>query len=270
MKITVANFKSWEDFVEAAGVESRSLGHCYGNESFYGTSSFDDAAKLAREGWKEGVGRVQKIRSTIANAVQSFVSRRAEAIGYDVYGEYVDVGRFLTGEPECFGVRVSDDSVSKKVVRINVNLGVSGSVSHEVIFARGAVAVAAIDVIESSGCRVEVYGVHGSLKCSGGKIHETHVLLKSANQPLDIDRLVFALCHPSSLRRLCFAVMEKYGIRADDSTPHEVNVDEGINTRPACRSYDFTTRELLGEIKWICGQAGIEIPQDEIDALVAA
>ena len=274
MKTTAASFDSWEAFIEAASIISherrRSLAHAKGDASFYGTSSFGEAAKLAREGWQEGVDRVQKIRSKVATAVQSLVSRRADSIGYDVFGEYVDVGRFLTGEPECFGVRVSDDSISKRVVRINVNLGVSGSVSHEAIFARGAVAVAAIDIIESSGCRVEVYGVHGSLKCDGSKLHETHVLLKSANQPLDIDRIVFALCHPSTLRRLCFSIIEKYNVWADDSTPHDVKVDDGINTRPACRGYDFTTRELLVEIKWICDQAGIEIPQEEIDALAAA
>lgn len=270
MKNTVAKFDSWESFVEAASIVSYSGscgGHSTGDKSFYGTSSFGEAAKLAREGWQDGVNRVQQIRAKIATAVQSLVSRRAESIGYDVFGEYVDVGRFLTGEPECFGVRVSDDSSSNRVVRINVNIGVSGSVSHSAIFSRGAVAIAAIDVIESSGVRVEVYGVHGSLKSDGSAIHETHVLLKSANQPLDIDRLVFALCHPSSLRRLCFSIIEKYGLRADYSRPHDVKTDNGISTRPACRSYDFDNRELLQEIKWICDQAGVEISQEEIDAL---
>lgn len=273
MKTTTVRFDSWEGFVEAASIVSYSGscgGHSKGSEGFYGTSSFAEASKLAREGWPQGVERVQKIRAKIATAVQSLVSRRAESIGYDVFGEYVDVGRFLTGEPECFGVRVSDNSISNRVVRVNVNIGVSGSVSHSAIFSRGAVAIAAIDVIESSGVRVEVYGVHGSVKCDGSKLHETHVLLKSANQPLDIDRLVFALCHPSSLRRLCFSVLEKHSLRADDTRPHEVKTDGGISTRPACRSHDFDTRELLGEIKWICDQAGIEIPQEEIDALASA
>lgn len=272
MKITVARFDSWEAFVAAASVVSYNGdggGHVEGREEFYGTSSFAEAVKLAREGWRDGVARVQEIRATIGSAVQSLVSSRSESIGYDVFGEYVDIGRFLTGEPECFGVRVSDDSHSKRIVRINVNLGVSGSVSHESIFARGAVVIAAIDVIESTGARVEVYGVHGSLKCDKRKLHETHVLLKSANQPLDIDRLVFALCHPSSVRRLSFSVFEKYGLRAGDTYPHEVRVDEGINTRPARRGFDFTKQELLSEIKWICDQSGVEIPQEEVDSLAA-
>lgn len=272
MKITIARFDSWEAFIETASVVSYDGydgGHYSGNEGFYGTRSFAEAAKLAREGWHDGVARVQEIRATIGSAVQTLVSSRAESIGYDVYGEYVDVGRFLTGEPECFGVRVSDDSSSKRVVRINVNLGVSAVVSHEAIFARGAVVIAAIDVIESTGARVEVYGVHGSLKLDKRKLHETHVLLKSANQPLDIDRLVFALCHPSAVRRLSFSVFEKYGLRAADTSPHEVKTDDGINTRPARRSFDFTSQELLDEIKWICEQAGIEISQDEVNALAA-
>ena len=272
MKTTTSKFDSWESFVEAASVVSHSGdygGHSSGKRHFYGTSSFDEAAKLAREGWRDGVAKVQEIRATIAQAVQSIVSRRADSIGYDVFGEYVDVGLFLTGEPECFGVRVCDDSISNGVVRINVNIAVSGIVSHRAIFARGAAAIAAIDVIEASGRRVEVYGVDGSLTYDK-RIHETLVLLKSASQPLDIDRLVFALCHPSCLRRLCFSVAEKYGVLAQDSRPHEVAVEDGINTRPGLRSVDFTKRELLEEIKWICDKAGIEIPQEEVDALAAA
>jgi hypothetical protein len=272
VKTSIARFDSWEAFLAAACVVSYQGddgGHTEGREKFYGTPSFEAALKVAREGWPEGVEKVQQIRATIGSAVQSLASSRAESIGYDVFGEYVDVGRFLCGEPECFGVRVSDDSNSKRVVRINVNLGVSGSVSHEAIFARGAVVIAAIDVIESAGVRVEVYGVHGSLKCDKKKLHETHVLLKTASQPLDIDRLVFALCHPSSVRRLSFSVFEKYGLRAGYSYPHEVRVEEGITTRPARRGLDFTKQELLDEIKWICEQAGIDIPQEEVDALAA-
>jgi hypothetical protein len=272
VKITVARFDSWEAFVDAANVVSLTGEYCSheeGREEFYGTTTFEAASKIAREGWQDGVTRVQEIRATIGSALQSIVASRAESIGYDVFGEYVDVGRFLTGEPECFGVRVSDDSHTKRVVRINVNLGVSSIVSHEAIFARGAVVISAIDVIESTGTRVEVYGVHGSLKRDGRRLHETHVLLKSANQPLDIDRLVFALCHPSCPRRLSFSVLEKHGLQAIYTKPHTVVTEEGINTRPACRKHDFTTRELLEEIKWICDQAGIEIPQEEVDALAA-
>jgi hypothetical protein len=272
MKITTSRFDSWDSFVADASVISYRGswgGHSSGNKDFYGTSTFAEATKLAREGWHEGVERVGEIRATISSAIQSLISRRADSIGYDVFGEYVDVGLFLTGEPECFGVRVSEDSISKSVVRINVNIGVSGSVSHRAIFARGAAVIAAVDVIESTGRRVEVYGVDGSLKHGGNRLHEIQVLLKSASQPLDIDRLVFALCHPSTLRRFCFSVAEKFDVLASESRPHEVAVEDGISTRPGLRSHDFTTRELLEEIKWICGQAGIEIPQEEIDSLVA-
>jgi hypothetical protein len=272
VKITTSRFDSWDSFVAEASIVSYKGswgGHSAGNQHFFGTATFKEAVKLAREGWREGVERVQEIRATVSSAIQSIVSRRADSIGYDVFGEYVDVGLFVTGDPECFGVRVSEDSLSKSVVRINVNIGVSGSVSHRAIFARGAAAIAAIDVIESTGRRVEVYGVDGSLKHGGNRLHEIQVLLKSASQPLDIDRLVCALCHPSTLRRFCFSVAEKYDILASESRPHEVAVEDGINTRPGLRSSDFTKRELLEEIKWICDQAGVQIPQEEVDALVS-
>jgi hypothetical protein len=206
----------------------------------------------------------------VSPVVSSLVAARAESIGYDVAGDYVDVGRFLSGEPECFGVRVCDESQAKPVIRINVNTAVSASVSASAIFGRGAAILAAIDVIEATGSRVEVWAVNGNVNNKGNHVHETYALIKSASQPLDIDRLAFAFCHQASHRRLAFSVFEHYGIRAGESCPHEVSITEGINTRPARRSQTFTRQELLEEIKWICDRAGVCISQEEIDALAAA
>jgi len=273
VKITTARFDTWEEFIASAEKSSYrgwDAGHSDGSEDFYGTRTFEEATKLARDGWAEGAARVQSIRASLGEVISTLVAARAESIGYDVAGDYVDVGRFLSGEPECFGVRVCDESQSKPVVRINVNTAVSASVSASAIFGRGAAILAAIDVIEATGSRVEVWAVNCNATFNGKTVHETYVLIKSASQPIDIDRLAFAFCHQSSHRRLSFSVFEHYGIRAGESCPHEVSITEGINTRPARRSKTFTRQELLEEIKWICDRAGVCISQEEIDALAAA
>ena len=261
-------FDTFDEFITRAEVETKSVtcgGHSHGRSDFYGTPNLPAAAKLARTGWAEGADRVAAIRATVSGAVSSLVAARADSIGYDVAGDYLDIGRYLSGEPECFGVHVHDDTQSKPVVRINVSTAISASVSVGSIFSRGAAAIAAIDVIESCGTRVEVWAVNGSRACK--RIHETQVLLKSAGQSLDCDRLAFVLCHPSYQRRLGFSVFESFGILATESSPHPVAGLEGITTRPALRSTDFTRKELLEEIQWICEQAGVSIDSEELASL---
>lgn len=269
MKTTVARFDSWEEFIAAAEVVSYTGpgGHSRGQSDFYGTSSLPEAAALARKGWPQGAERVQAIRAEIASSITAITNARVQSIGYDVAGDYIDIGRYLSGEPECFGTRFDDPSAAKPVVKVSVNTAVSAGVSQEAIFARGAAILAAIDVIESTGKRVELWAVNGSLACDGKKAHETYVLVKSADQHLDCDRLAFALCHASTHRRLCFSVFEKYGITAGSSYPHGVTDREGVYTPEARRYGTFSKKELLEEVKKICDAAGVEIAQEEIAAL---
>jgi hypothetical protein len=273
VKTTVARFDSWEEFVAAAEIRSYGgfdSGHSKGDSHFYGTESIAEATSLARKGWPEGAARVQAIRAEIASAINAIVNARVQSIGYDVCGDYVDVGRYLSGEPECFGTRTDDPCAAKPVVKVSVNTAVSCGVSQEAIFARGAAILAAIDVIESAGKRVELWAVNGALAGCNKKTHETYVLVKPADQHLDCDRLAFALCHASTHRRLCFSVFEKYGITAGNSYPHGVTERDGIYTPEARRSGTFTKRELLVEVKRICESAGVEIADEEVDALASA
>ena len=272
MKTTVARFDCWEDFVAAAEVVSYKgcdSGHTKYNSHFYGTDSLPEAASLARKGWPEGAARVQAIRAEITASITAITNARVQSIGYDVAGDYVDIGRYLGGEPECFGTRFDDPSAAKPVIKVSVNTAVSCGVSQEAIFARGAAILAAIDIIEATGKRVELWAVNGAL-ADNGRIHETYVLVKSADQHLDCDRLAFALCHASTHRRLCFSVFEKYGITAGGSFPHGVTDREGVYTPEARRRGTFSKKELLEEVKKICDAAGVEIAEEEINALSAS
>jgi hypothetical protein len=273
VKITVARFDSWEEFIAAAEVRSyggSDSGHTKGNSHFYGTDSLPEAASLARKGWAEGAERVQAIRAEITASITAIVNARVQSIGYDVAGDYVDIGRYLSGEPECFGTRIDDPGAAKPVVKVSVNTAVSCGVSQEAIFARGAAVLAAIDVIESTGKRVELWAVNGALSCDDRKTHETYVLVKSADQHLDCDRLAFALCHAATHRRLCFSVFEKYGLTAGGTYPHGVTDRDGVYTPEARRRGTFSKRELLEEVKRICDAAGVEIAEQEIDSLCAS
>ena len=272
----IDTFQTFEQFIERALIvpkrqdSSSSRQPRPGSDPWHGTNTFEEAVEVARRGWSEGAKEALSLRARVESSVRDLINARSSSYVYDLSGECVDVGRYLSGEPECFITEVSTgESNSRPVVKIVANLAASGSVSTHSLIVRGAAIVAAIDILEALGRRVEAWIAKGSATTrSGGNIHETHVLVKSAGQPLDIDRLAFAVAHPACLRRLCFSVMEQRGHFPDSTYPYGVTVvGDAIVTQRSLRGADFSERELLSLVAEICGQAGVEIPADEIEAL---
>ena len=234
-----------------------------------GTKTFEEAMTLAIAGWPEGAAEALALRASIDSAVREIVCARQASYAYDLTGESVDVGRFLGGEPECFVTQTnSGESSSGRVVRLVVNLAASGAVSSKSLFARGAVVLAAVDILESLDHRVELHIAHGCRNTSGN--FEQFAMIKSAQQPLDVDRLAFCLCHAACLRRLAFSVMEQHGQMPCSSSPAGVNFGEdAIVTDEACRGTDFSPKELLTEVAKLCKRCGVTIPESEIAELIA-
>ena len=275
----IKTFETFESFIEQSLVvpskqdSSSSRQDRLGSDPWHGTNTFEQAVALARRGWPEGAAAALELRAEVESAVRDLINARSTSYTFDVAGEFVDVGRFLSGEPECFGSESQDyGNTVRPVVKIVANLAASGSVSTKSLYVRGAAIVAAIDILESLGRRVEVWIAHGSTKSRRGgqsNVHETHVLVKKADQPLDVDRLAFAVAHPSTLRRLCFSIMEQHGHLPCSTWPHAVTVaGDAIVTEHSLRGSDFSKRELLDLVARLCGQAGVEIPEAEIEALL--
>ena len=260
--------RSFETFSEFLDFVSQTPANCPGYTSrndgqFYGGESFDGTLHLAKGGWAEGAERVQAIRATVDSVVQDTIRSHNADIGWDVTGEFLDVGRLLSGEPECFGLRVQGgDSGEKPVVKIVVNLAASAAVGSEEIFQRGAAIVAAIDILEGTGRRVEVWVAKGGKISKGrgqGSTLDIRCLVKPANQPIDIDRLAFACCHSGCLRRLFFSAQEQYGVSSTRTCPHAVFSSDAIVTEHAFRGTNFSKKELSEYIGSICQQAGVTL-----------
>jgi len=258
------SFETFTDFLDFASKTPKCVGGTSRSDSgFHGSESFEQTLELAKRGWPEGAARAIAIRGQVDSVVADTIRSQSADIGWDVTGEFLDVGRFLSGEPECFGLRVpSGESSEKPVIKIIVNLAVSGSVGHDAIFARGAAIVAAIDILEGTGRRVEVWVAKGGKVSRGrgtGTTLDIRTLVKPANQPLDIDRLAFVCCHVGCLRRLFFSAQEQYGFPATRTYPHAIVAEDAIVTGHALRGKDFTKAELIEYIDSICKQAGVSI-----------
>lgn len=181
-------------------------------EKLSGSGSFDSALKLAREGWADGRAEIEKWRAQFSALIGSKMRRRV--LANDVCGFAPDVGAFLNGEPENMFARAEVETAGPgKILRIAANGSCSWDVSRDSIMRRGAAIVALIDALESAGYSCEVilgFSAWDSFR-NPGECSFDSMPLKSAGEPLDIDRAAFALAHPSMLRRLVFSCKETDG-----------------------------------------------------------
>jgi len=181
-----------------------------GGESWDLNAGFEGTLKLARDGWKDGRDKA----NVLANALYDQIAQqmfRPEVV-FDVYGDGgFDMGRVMVGEPEAFFREEENESQlvagpSSRVVTIYVNVCTSAAVDAKVMWKRGAVVAALVDLLEQGGKRVEVFV--GSCQSSGDSRHEWLVKVKEAGRPLNLDSVAFWVAHPGVLRRIGFAVNE--------------------------------------------------------------
>ena len=101
-----------------------------------------------------------------------------------------------------------EDAKPLPIVRIFCDIGAVWYTSTEAMIRKGAAVVALIDQIERSGQRVELIATQ--ISKTHRQYDEQHIFItvKQPDEPLDLDRISFAVAHPSMLRRVCFRIME--------------------------------------------------------------
>jgi hypothetical protein len=202
----------WEDFLQMAEYgepkwESRSSARTSKN-SWSGTRTFQDSIDLARNGWQEGRDLMQ---SGLDMAKDVNRESFAPSQWYDVAGEYCDVPRYCGGDPECMVNRGEAMTSKTPVLRLLVAVGGNCGTSKAQFNNYGGAILSWLDSLEESGFRVEL---SFALQTNGRNDKEARsrfgaiVKIKEAGDPLEIDRIAFAFCHPSLFRRLWFRIME--------------------------------------------------------------
>ena len=200
---------------------------------FSGTKNYAHAHKLATEGWHEIRPEVEKLLSTLSEQIDNRLDIVNE-LEYAVSGGAVDVGRWLTGEPECmFSFVPTPNARMGKVVRLFIDYGASGGYSAKFIQQRGIVICALVDALQKMRIATEVWGE--TAITANNTIHTTVVKLHDATAQMDIDELMFALANPSMLRRITFSVREMAGFGDScgygQTIPTEYAVEYGADIR---------------------------------------
>lgn len=271
----IREFESFSEFLawlENTRPSCQSLHECASrdnNAHFRGTKNWEDAVRLATLGWDEGTKEVAKFSSPIIESIGSKIQR--EDIYHDVEGIGIDIGRYLDGEPECWQ-RIEETTIEgkgNKILKLAFNITGSGGITHDVLIARGGAVAALIELLEYAGCRVEIWGMFRSEDYSGEI--EARIRLKQADQNIDMPHLAFALAHPSMLRRLGFAFIERmpanlvkskvsgsYGSPRESAIPRDIYIGAAVYGERQWSSPESAQAWIISKLK----EQGVTLRED--------
>ena len=168
--------------------------------AFSETRSFKHSMELAEIG-------CPTTREAIHNASFKVMSEALPEWDTAPVGVFPCIPAYAAGVPEdMFTPSEFGNPVPKSIIRIVVNITANSNVSTEAIVNRGAAILALIDRIQATGQRVELvaefHSRFGSDQCA------MSVTVKRPEEPADLDRIAYAIAHPSMLRRSMFRAME--------------------------------------------------------------
>lgn len=204
----VESFGSLYDMANYAVANKKPESSQTGDFSFCQTSSLADACTLALQGWTECRPDVDALLSDLQDSINNVMSDHY-VVQHDVAGADVNMGLFMSGEPECMMQFVPEPEARMgRVVRVLVNGVVSGGTPKERIVKRGVAVLALVNTLHLMGVGIELW-FESAIEGTDKKTYSTVCKLHDSSQPLDIDNVMFALAHPSMLRRLVFSVQEQ-------------------------------------------------------------
>jgi len=176
--------------------------------SFSGTHSFDEAWQMARYGWPKGLKMLQD-SVQVARDERQLNARPKHT--FDVAGFRPNPGRAAAGD--AFAMvrrgRRFDDS---PIIKITTDMTYSGETPRDRVMKWGAAICSYINALEIQGYSVELDHLFEVESSSGGPPVSVRLNLKQPGQPLAMSSIVFWWAHPSSLRRIFFATMERLDV----------------------------------------------------------
>lgn len=178
-----------------------------GDQEFFGTMSFDDANDLMSGGWQAGADKVSAYMS------KSKAGRKGTSptLYTSVVGFAPCVPAYLSGNPLNM-YNQKQASNRKRIISITYNCAVSASISAEKIQQAAAKLFNVIVGLEKQGINTELY------LCFIAREREEQIFLsvciKQAGRPFNLLSAAYPFVHPSMLRRHCFAIIERAGVRS--------------------------------------------------------
>ena len=197
--------------------------------------SWDETLQHLTKGWSGS--KALKVASDKISEMRDHSGTTTE---FDVTGDFIDIGDYLTGVPECWGSMIEDPKPLLKL-SIMIEAGVGGSRSSSEIENRGAAILAMIDAFREKGFFLDIT-INSS--CDGmdsRRDRQVQLNFDTANG-YSRDLLAFCVAHPCFLRRIVFAIRHK------ESHDHDYN---GYSKDGDPRGYDIHIRSMnTDQMQW--------------------
>lgn len=200
---------SWQEFVDRARApDNIEDGVRNDDDDEWAGASWEEALRLAKDGWTDVLPTVDAEVAKLRERVEDEVLTTALVPAWDVTGSEVDIGAYLSGEPECM-VDAVPQRISKRgrVVTFLVPAGYVNTTPHSAVHHRGVALAALCSSITAAGHSVEIWSGFCSYVSETDRFASV-ARVTSAAEPLDLGRLMFVMMHPAFLRRLWMAAWD--------------------------------------------------------------
>lgn len=225
MHTTTRIWTSWGEYLQDLK-DNVVPGRTHGTEpgsGFTYTASWEECWHLATHGWDRDYAQVESVAQRVENHVLTDVLTVGFESTYDMAGAECDLTRYLDGTPECMleatPVRISRHG---RAVRLVVGASFLAAVEHEDVIYRGTAIVALCDILARAQHPVEVWWANAA--SNSYQTTRQLVRIQSANDVLDIPRMLFGFAHPDAQRRIAFAGREVFGGMTNGNVGGTINV----------------------------------------------
>ena len=229
--------------------------------SWAGTETWDEAVSLALNGWTDGLNDLKyKI-----NADSKFIKGASNRFRMrnDVTGSFVDIDKYIQGEPEC--MMEFETQIEPRFATVFVSAGASACVDKKEILERGRKVLEVIDALEQNNIRTRVVQIF-AVENDENKEYTT-IVCKDYQNRLDMESLNFAICNAAQLRRFAFAVWERAPRKWRDAMGFRQGLGGGYG-RPAKSIKAAIDETMPTDEPHIVFDSGVADHYEHIDAQV--
>ena len=180
---------------------------------FAGTRTFLEAERLLIYGDSRNADKVRKNIEQITAELKckNKTFKGAKTITYSIKNSAVGflpiVPKYLAGEPENMLTLHKVQKQTTKILNIYIYIGTECRTKAEKLNLCLCRILCAVFALEKEGFRVNIFS-YLTVSCNGGALGYT-VKIKDSGQKIDLLKIAYSLCNPSSLRRHGFAVLER-------------------------------------------------------------
>ncbi len=218
----IQQFFTWEQFlsyIDWHGKDWRRASQQTSTKKYErsGTWTFQEAMDLARYGWHDGLRQVKDVDKKIVFVVPDQMGLHYERdVEYDVAGGSVDIGRYLTGMPDCMRhvKPPREHAFPTRIQKIFIIDTTHRNTKTSEIINHGYTVYQIVEALELTNIRTELIYVHATNKQYAETqtdyyFFETYITLKKPEDVICPEKIIFALAHPSMFRRLVLSGWER-------------------------------------------------------------